>query len=228
MKALRRITELRGGSDKLGWEGYIYTKMSQVEAAWTTFEARKTEARQAETRLTYPNHPFSPALCYQISKLPSRFRELALRCRLSLQFIGAMGEILHRMKDSNVPSSIAIISIMEHVISRPEVTSLERILAIALISCCAFKAKAREGIPPSVEMSRQQHARSFPPGRGMYSEGSPEADALDWAALALRATTTRDSDAWNWADQRIKSGSAGLVLVTNISELQEKFLVIPT
>ena len=228
MKALRRVTAVRGGSDKLGWEGFIHTKVSQVEAAWTTFEARKTDVKQAETGLKYPDHPFSPALCYQISKLPSSFRELALRRRLSLQFIGVMEETLHRMKDNNATSSVAIISIMDHFITRPEVTSLERILAITVISCCAFKAKAREGISPSVEIARQLHARSFPSGRGMYSEGSPEEDSLDWAALVLRATTNRDSTTWNWANQRINSGSAGLVLGSNVSELQEKFLVIPT
>jgi hypothetical protein len=224
MKALRRITAVRGGSDKLGWEGFIHTKVSQVEAAWTTFEARKTDVKQAE-RLIYP---FSPALCYQISKLPSSFRELALRRRLSLQFIGMMEEVLNRMKDDNAPSAVAINSIMDSVISRPELTSLERILAVTVMSCCAFRVQGREGMAPSVEICRQVHARHFPLGRGMYSAGSPEDDALDWAALALRATTNRDSTTWNWANQRINSGSAGLVLGSSISELQEKFVAIST
>jgi hypothetical protein len=228
MKALRRIGAVRGGYDKLGWDGFIYTKVSQVEAAWTTFEARKTDVKQVETGLTYPKHPFSPALCYQISKLPSSFRELALRRRLSLQFIDVMEEALRRMKDENAPSAVAVSSIMDYVMTQPEVTLLERVLTTTVISCCAFRAKAREGTPPSVEIARQLHARSFPLRRGTYIEGSPEEDALDWAALALRATTNKDSPTWNWANQRINSDSAGPVLESKISELQEKFLAIPT
>lgn len=227
MKALQRITAVRGGSDKLGWDSFIHTKVSQVEAAWTTFEARKTDVERADTKLTYPAHPFSPALCNQISKLPSGFRELALRHRLSLQFINVMEDVLQRMEDENAPSSVAITSIMEDVITHPDLTALERALANAVISCCIAKVRKREGVPPSVEIARQLHARSFPFGRGMYSEGSPEEDSFDWAALVLRATSNKDSIAWNWANQRINSGSTGLVLGARGTDLQKSFLEIP-
>jgi hypothetical protein len=227
MKALRRVTAVRGGSENLGWEGFIHTKVCQIEAAWTTFEARKTDVQQTDTELTYPAHPFSPALCHQISKLPTGFQELALRHRLSLQFISVLRDVLHRMEDDKAPSSVAVTSIMEDVITHPELTALERALAIAVISCCVAKARTREGVPPSVEISRQLHARSFPFGRGMYNEGSLEEASFDWAALVLRATTNKDSTAWNWADQRINSGSTGLALGARSTSLQKDFLEIP-
>jgi hypothetical protein len=228
MKALRRITVVRGGLDKLGWEGFLATKVAQVEAAWSTFETRKIVDTHVESGLVYPEHPFEPSLCSQISKFSTGFRELALQQRFCVQFIRTLEEVLRRMEDAdNAPSAVAIASVMDCVICKPELTTLERVLAIAVLSCCVFRARKREGIPPSVEMSMQLHARSFPPGRELYYGNTPQENALDWAALALRSTIGKGTTAWTWANRRITTGNASL-LEAERCELEQKFLNIPT
>jgi len=228
MKALRRVTVVRGGLDKLGWDGFLATKVAQVEAAWSTLETRKIVDTQVESGLVYPEHPFEPSLCSQIAKFSTGFRELALQQRLCVQFIRNLEEVLRRMEDANnAPSAVAITSVMDSVICKPELTTLERILAIAVISCCVFRARNREGIPPTVEISMQLHARSFPPGRELCYGNSPQENALDWAALALRSTTGKGTTAWTWANRRITTGNASL-LEAERCKLEEKFLNIPT
>ena len=227
MKALRRITAVRGGLDKLGWEGFLATKVAQVEAAWSTFETRKIVDPHVESGLVYPEHPFDPSLCSQIAKFSTGFRELALQKRLCLQFIRTLEEVLRRMEDANnAPSAVAITSVMDSVICKPELTTLERVLAIAVISCCVFRARKREGVPPTVEIGIQLHARSFPQGRELYYGDAPQENALDWAALALKSTADKGTTAWTWANRRIITGNANL-LEAERCKLEKKFLNIP-
>jgi hypothetical protein len=92
---------------------------------------------------------------------------------------------------------------IDDLVTNPEISMLERVLAVGLLVCCLSAARAQEKVPPIVALSIQAHARSFLPGRTISGGDSLEEKALDWAALALHYNTKERSIAWTWANKRI-------------------------
>lgn len=225
VKALRRIIALQGGHRKLGWGGFLELKAKQIDKAYIAVQSK---SRQRKLVLVYPKHPFEPALCEMISRLPIGFGELALHRRLSIQFIHALDEamtVLNQGKD--VEPTAAIAHCIDGVANASELTPLERLLAYTLLAHCFFCGD----LSHASSLGLQANMRSLPLDREVYVVGQLEEDALDWAALMLCATTEEGSDAWNWAE-RI-SQSTGLDTLTLIPERRQKvleraFFKIPT
>ena len=88
MQALTRIVELKGGVDKLGFDGYLRYSVLAYYQLWAQFRASQAEPRKMI--ITYPTHPFSAELCKQISDLPDGFHEPILDLQLCSQVIAAL------------------------------------------------------------------------------------------------------------------------------------------
>lgn len=223
LQALQSIVEVRGGYEKLGWNGTLALKVRGL-GIWLTAARRRPGPRTVVP--VYPEHPFKPALCQKLSKLPAGFRDLALGGRFSIQFIDLVEEVtaLSRSEVHDKGSAGAIVFAIlgdycwpksnDEIANTPKIMPLERVLAFTLLAYCHCLGGHSV---PSVEINLRAHIRSFPRNRDFYVLGEQEEDALDWAALMLRATTESTGDAWTWAAQI-------LYTTTMISEHRQKLL----
>ena len=231
LEALQRIVAVRGGYEKLGWNGTLALKVKGL-GIWLAAVRRRPKPRTVVP--VYPGYPFKPTLGQKISKLPVGFRELALGGRFSIQFIDLLEEatVLSRSEFRDKGSAGAIVFAIlgdycwpksnDEMVNTPKIKPLERVLVFALLAYCHCLGGHSV---PSVEVNLRAHIRSFPRNRDFYVLGEPEENALDWAALILRATTESTSDAWTWAAQM-------LYTTTMISEhrqmlLEKAFFPIP-
>lgn len=100
LKGLRQLIKIKGGADNLGWHGWLSSTYIWAELCWQDrkIEIAKQHFQQAPEALTYPAHPYFPALCATISALPEGFRDLALSSRLSLQVIHHLDKVTQWMK----------------------------------------------------------------------------------------------------------------------------------
>jgi hypothetical protein len=226
VQALRNTTHVRGGADNLGLNGYLKSRAYQVEAVWSIWDYRRQNALPDRVgTLVYSHHSFSPVLCSQIAAMPSGFRELTLKRRLSCQTIDVLGKMLDRLQHEDPPPrSTAIFSHMDDIRCRADLTSLELVLFISVLCWSVALTRAREVPAPSVGISIQLHARSFPANRGVHGDGSSEKDAFDWAALVLCSTTDKGSTTSDWACRWLKSGGGPLPTESTHPRLREKFL----
>ena len=228
-QALRRIVGLRGGRHKLVWGGFLETQVEQLEG-WSTTTAKFEEVnRHAQSTLVYPDHTFEPSICTVIAQFPPAFRELALQRKLSVQFMHVLGLVLNGMAGGQPPAGIGspALGTMDDLLTNPDIHTVERVLAVALICCSLFPVRAHGMVHPIVEVSIQAHARSFPPGRGTSSDGLCEDEALDWAALVFYFTIEKGSVAWTWAIDRMVATPGDLFVESHQRKLQEDFFIIP-
>jgi hypothetical protein len=125
------------------------------------------------------------------------------------------------------PSSTAISSNIDDIRCRADLTSLELVLFIAVLCWSVALTRAREVPAPSVGISIQLHARSFPANRGVHGDGSCETDAFDWAALVLRSTTDKGSTTSDWACRWLESGGDPLPTESTRARRGEEILDLP-
>jgi len=127
-----------------------------VNNSWQTFyNARHSSILDDEElfpksgQLTYPVHPFNPALCEAISKLPTGLSEMSLSGLLSHQMILLVGRItdwsnnmtkafeevdvysLHRMSANS-----RHVTLCGEFLHRPSVSLIEQLVVLALMGFC--------------------------------------------------------------------------------------------
>jgi hypothetical protein len=96
MQGFRHLASLRGGIDRLGWQGWFRTCFSWAELRWAGYIARASSTTKSNVGLkypTYPTHPFNPATCLSISKLPEGLREAALTLQLSNEVLTFLEQV---------------------------------------------------------------------------------------------------------------------------------------
>jgi hypothetical protein len=96
MQGFRHLASLRGGIDNLGWSGWFRVCFSWAELRWAGHIARANETKSITAPLeppTYPTHPFNPATCLSISRLPQGLREAALQKQLSNEVISFLEQV---------------------------------------------------------------------------------------------------------------------------------------
>jgi hypothetical protein len=229
LQALHQLIDLSVGQHKLEWNGFIEREVKQLDIDWNTTVAiyRPAQGRE-QCSPTYPDYPFNSTICHRIAKFNPGFCELALRRKLSLQFMHVLEGVLDMAQDQDTPKAVSpAYGIIDDLITNPELPTLERVLTVALLVCCLSAARAQGTIPPIVELSIQAHARSFPPGRTISGGDSLEEEALDWAALALQDNIEEGSIAWTWANKRICHAPEELFTESYQCKLQESFLFYP-
>jgi hypothetical protein len=157
------------------------------------------------------------------------FRELALQRKLSVQFTHILGLVLNGIAGGPPPAGIDSPSLgtMDDLLTNPDIHAVERVLAVALICCSLFTARAHGMVHPLVELFIQAHARSFPSGRETSSDGLCEEEALDWAALVFYFTVEKGSVASTWAINRMVAAPWNLFVESHQRKLQEVFFIIP-
>ncbi|KAK5056571.1 hypothetical protein LTR84_012103 [Exophiala bonariae] len=151
-RAIKRVVALRGGPDRLGFDGYL--KMI-VTGSQTFYNARHSNILDNEGlfpkigKLTFPVHPFDPSLCKAISKLPPGISEMCLSGLLSHQIMSLVGRItrwsrnmieafkeadmyrLHRLSTNS-----ANVTLCGEFLHREDVSLTEQLLVLALICFC--------------------------------------------------------------------------------------------
>lgn len=96
MSGFRHLARLRGGIDNLGWSGWFRMCFAWAELRWAGHIARANSMKALGLPLeitTYPAHPFNPATCLSISRLPPGMREAALQRQLSNEVISFLAEV---------------------------------------------------------------------------------------------------------------------------------------
>jgi hypothetical protein len=96
MQGFRHLAGLRGGIDNLGWSGWFRMCFSWAELRWAGHIARANSMRNITVPLeipTYPAHPFNPATCLSISRLPEGLREAALQRQLCNEVISFLEQV---------------------------------------------------------------------------------------------------------------------------------------
>ena len=226
LQALHQLIDMSVGQHKLEWNGFVEREAKQLDIDWNTPVAIYQPAQGREQcSPTYPDHPFSSTICHRIAKFNYGFCELALRRKVSLQFIHVLEVVLDMAQDQDTPKAFSpVYGVIEDLITRPELPTLERVLSVALLVYCLSAAQAQRTIPPILEFSIQAHARSFPPGRTISGGESLEEEALDWAALVLWFNIEEGSIAWTWANKRMRQLPEGLFTESYQCKLQESFL----
>jgi hypothetical protein len=226
LQALRRIVGIRGGRHKLGWGGFLETQVEQLEGWDTTAAKYELVNRKAQKILVYPSHPFEPSICTVIAQFPTAFRELALKRKLSVQFMHILTVVLNGISAGKHPAAVGSpdLGTIDDLLSNPDLHTVERVLAVAIISCSLYSARALKMVHPIVEMALQAHARSFPSARGAARD---EEEAMDWAALVLYSTIDQGSAAWTWAIDRMVNAPGDVFADSRQRELQEAFFTIP-
>jgi hypothetical protein len=89
LKALRLLVNLRGGLNNLDWQGWFAYVYSWAELRWINHLAQEAPYQPGHRArvLEYPVHPYLPATCLLISKLPVGFQEVALAGFVSMQVL---------------------------------------------------------------------------------------------------------------------------------------------
>jgi Fungal specific transcription factor domain len=95
LKGLRHLIMLRGGSEKLGLQGWFSYAYAWAELRWANHLAQiaPTQPEYNPLTLNYPSHPYPPNICLIISKLPIGFQEDSLASLLSTQVLKFLEEI---------------------------------------------------------------------------------------------------------------------------------------
>lgn len=226
LQALHELINLSVGKRKLEWNGFVEHEVNLLDIDWNTSVALYQPVQKHEQySLTYPDYPFSSTTCHTITKFPPGFCELALRCKLSLQFMQVLEGVLDIFHARDISKKVSSAhGTIDDLVTNPEISMLERVLAVALLVCCLSAIYAQGDIPPIVALSIQAHARSFPTGRTISDGDSLEEKALDWAALALHSNTEEGSIAGTWANRRIHLTPEGYLTGSYQCQLQDSFL----
>lgn len=162
----------------------------------------------------------------KVARLPIGLRKLVLRKKLSAQFIHALDgaeNLLDQEEDDG--STFAIATSIDRLLKIPEVTYLERLLALTLLGYLLYS----KGNLKLTVIGLQAHVRLLPARRKAYVSSQLEEDALDWAALMLCATTVKGSDTWKWADRILNTDSIQFTLMSEDRQklLEEAFFKLP-
>ncbi|KAK5203822.1 hypothetical protein LTS13_008568 [Exophiala xenobiotica] len=227
LQALHQLINLSVGKRKLEWNEFVEHEVNLLDINWNTAVTTYQPVQKREqASLEYPDYPFSSAICHRIARFQPGFCKLALRRKLSLQFMHVLEGVLDMAHDRDMSkNALPAYGTIDDLITNPGLSVLERVLAVALLVCWSSAARAQEEIPPIVAFSIQAHARSFPPGRTISGDDSMEEKALDWAALALHYNTKEGSIAWTWANKRIHHMSEDHLAGSYQYQLQESFLL---
>jgi Fungal specific transcription factor domain len=138
MQAITRIVELRGGVDRLGFDGYLGHTILAYTTLWQ--QMRLYHLHPPKVTIEYPSHPFSPEFCKHISDLPVGFQEPMLARQCCVTVI----EILHNIFVSKIQEVVTVAipyetlgeSIIEirYLQQRPELSVFERIILHGIIA----------------------------------------------------------------------------------------------
>lgn len=227
LQALHHLIDLSVGQRKLEWKAFVEGEVKQLGIDWnTTVAVHQPASRREQCSPSYPEHPFDSILYHRIAQFNPGFCELALRSRLSLQFMLLLEGVLDMAQEQHTPATVShcFYGTVDDLASNPELPTLERVLAVALLVCCLPAARMQGTIPPIVELSIQAHARSFPPGRTSACSESLEEEALDWAALVVCLNMQEGSIAWTWANKRIRLATGELFTKSYQRKLEKNFL----
>lgn len=167
--------------------------------------------------LVYPKHPFPADLCLKLTSFPAGFRELALSKKLSIQSIDFVDLVLIAARDSGEVSS-ALSSTSDELLGKPGLTTLERLVAIAL---GAYNARQSSRPIPVFLVYLQEQVKILASKSDIYT---CDPDVLDWACLILRASTERNTGSWRWADSKLQGNDLSEL---RRKQLEEAFLPIP-
>ena len=202
-RAIEDLVALRGGLENLGWDGYVASRVRQILSAWSVMQKTEQEGKigtiegLSQGKFTYPRHPFPPALSRKISKYPQGFRESALRKELSLQFIDYLDLTLQWTRDDTGKVRLKTSGQYE-ILGMPKLSRVERLLATAVQAYSNFIERtehARENKVTEQTVQTQVHVLS-----AQEHTTKCDRDLLTWVCLMLRATTSRGTDSWRWAN----------------------------
>jgi hypothetical protein len=173
-----------------------------------------------DTKLSYPAYPFPPHLCRKISRFSPGFQNLATSRKLSVQVINFFSLTVFSGRSSSEEAG-ALSTTADEVLSISELTTLERVLGIALTMYSIYAERSLRTPIPSFFSYIQSQFRVLTERTDLLS---CDRDALDWACLIFIATTEESTDSWQWADGRLR--------VMQISERRQRelgqaFLPIP-
>ncbi|KAH0847640.1 hypothetical protein FOPE_00877 [Fonsecaea pedrosoi] len=148
----------------------------------------------------YPSLPLPRALQVKISKLPPGLACLALRRRLSLQCINFLQLFCEWLADNSVtPGPHDSMTELGHdILAVSGLGATERVLAVAIQAYVNWLERTvrrwcNYASEHSVEMQIAMLAREV----GL--DDTCDGDALAWACLLVRDTTSRGSTSWGWA-----------------------------
>jgi hypothetical protein len=100
-----------------------------------------------DTKLSYPAHPFPPHLCREISRFSPGFQNLATSRKLSVQFINFFSLTVFSGRSSSEEAG-ALSTTADEVLGISELTTLERVLGIALTTYSIYAERSlRTPIP---------------------------------------------------------------------------------
>jgi hypothetical protein len=200
IQALNRIVELKGGVDKLDFDGYLRLTILAYYELWG--QARAMQPGTSKTTIQYPSHPFSAKLCKQISDLPDGFHEPMLERQLCSSVIHAIHlaftSRIRSASDEEVsldtpapPSSAGYLC--TNLLSTPELSMFERIICLGIIACIMHfdRSKVRYRVyKPYLQVQSQIILGS---GIAMKIKHKSQQTLWIWAACLLVAQTQSGS-----------------------------------
>ena len=167
--------------------------------------------------LVYPRHPFPADLCLRLTSFPAGFRELALTRKLSMQSIDFIHLVLLSSRDSGEVSS-ALSSTSDELLGKPGLTTLERLIAIAL---SAYNALRSARPIPVFLLYFQEQVRILASKPDICT---CDLGVLDWACMMIRTFTETDTGSWRWADSMLQGKYLSDL---RREQLNEAFLPVP-
>ena len=171
--------------------------------------------------LTYPAHPFPPALCLKITAFPRGFQELALARKLSIECINFVHLIVLTSKAGyEVPTHLTLVS--DKLLGESRLTTLERLLVSTLSSYDIYVSSERQVASPNPAWSMyvdQQVEKSV-----SSDSLNLDTDLTDWTCLMLRATTGKNTASWHWADAQLQKR---IMSDDRREKLEKDFISIP-
>lgn len=139
LDGFRILVALRGGTEKLGWQGWFQTHLGWIELQWATHMSKNK--LNMPKMPAYPRHPFPPALSICLSKLPVGLREAALSRKLSIEVLNFLRNVNtwtttydDERKGKYYLEGLKLISNATELMGKYNISSGERILSIGTLA----------------------------------------------------------------------------------------------
>ncbi|KIW86439.1 hypothetical protein Z517_01836 [Fonsecaea pedrosoi CBS 271.37] len=219
VQGVRRIVELRGGLDSLGWSGFLKISAVGMFESAAVLHRQQTQRSQDEAqglKLTsdsvaeYPSQPLPRALQVKISKLPPGLACLALQRRLSLQCVNFLQLFCEWLADNSVtPGPHDSMTELGHdILAVDGLSATERVLAVAIQAYVNWLERTvRRWCNYASEHSVETQIAIL--AREVGLDDTCDGDALAWACLLVRDTTSRGSAPWGWATKYLAKMALG-------------------
>jgi Fungal specific transcription factor domain len=186
LDGFRALAALRGGAEKLGWQGWFQTILGWADLRWATYSKNKLTMLESPT---YPEHPFAPHLSLSVSKLPVELREAALSKALSVEMLNLLHDVTKwttsyddKRKGQYYLEGLRLTTQGTGLMAKYEISPRERILCIGTIAYIIQTdgRKTEERAPRGLE----EHLI----GIEMLHSGLALDDGLLWAAVVIAAS----------------------------------------